>query len=599
MSASAAGPPHKKWVRDDLGEWVQNPAFDPAAGAGLLADNRSVRPSSVNPAPGSVASPSKKFIKDDLGRWVLNPAYKDHAAVAPLPRQRNPTSGSPGPPPQLWHERAHYHTAGHSVSSSSRYCDHPPPRVIAPRKEWERYDEERENFAEHLQDLELTATQQEAINMNIDRRHLDNWTLAQATDEFVQNWHDQILLTVKDSRYAQRGDVSMADLRFVVRHGAENPHMEEFPGVYTSRKNPGQPLTLSEALGNAEVRRQLVRPPEEHIRTPARVEAEYLADASPNTRASRCRANEPVWNLAGDFVVVAVNGKTYWLGCMTQCDLLYGERVCEALKLINCAAVIPPAALVQGYTGEEKNKNKDIAKGKFGDGLLSACTVFTKSGGSSVIIGSCNFSYNFFFRPSSHRRQDLLHYKVAGGARAQRCLGSVPEVCASGLWSSDRDTVAIILQPDFRRDRYLFLNPGYHRACLQCEKYEVLIGPSFCGRVYVKGMLVEKLPAGGRGSSDYGRGSRKIFGCNLLRFEMMCRDRVGSIGGEDEKREIASAWIAVIQRMPEAVARHYRSIRDRTDPVVRAVLYDPGWTDSVGPGGQRQTRWVMARPPPS
>ena len=40
-------------------------------------------------------------------------------------------------------------------------------------------------------------------------------------------------------------------------------------------------------------------------------------------------------------------------------------------------------------------------------------------------------------------------------------------------------------------------------------------------------------------------------------------------------------------------------IMEKGDPVVRAVLYDPGWTDSVGPGGQRQTRWVMARPPPS
>lgn len=80
------------------------------------------------------------------------------------------------------------------------------------------------------------------------------------------------------------------------------------------------------------------------------------------------------------------------------------------------------------------------------------------------------------------------------------------------------------------------LRDGHGRKCR--NRFEILRGPQFENKIYVKGMLIQA-PAhsyGGRAPDD------KFFGYNLLVFDMKHRDRQNSITANEEKRAVVEAW---------------------------------------------------------
>jgi hypothetical protein len=71
-----------------------------------------------------------------------------------------------------------------------------------------------------------------------------------------------------------------------------------------------------------------------------------------------------------------------------------------------------------GHTGKEKlDGNKMTAKGKHGDGLQSALSVFvnarTGRPKGDVEIRTCGYQYKYEYRKKAHMDAETLHFQVS------------------------------------------------------------------------------------------------------------------------------------------------------------------------------------------
>ena len=261
-------------------------------------------------------------------------------------------------------------------------------RIPGPKSEWIRYEEDRPTIAEDALDLEQTARKGERVSMGIDKGHLKGiWPLVQATDELVQNWHDQTLLMLHGSKWVALGHVAVEALQLVVSVGAEDFFMARF-AVYRSRERKGYPLTLSEVWASSDIRRELVvggalpihggRGGSSSARSAGRPSGAGSswsggggrgAPGRGEERRPRGNANESLQPAAvvsdcfsASLFVVAADGQTYWLGSIDHTDYGEGGEVPSSTTLINCSAILPPAAFTQDWTGEEKREYEEVAK---------------------------------------------------------------------------------------------------------------------------------------------------------------------------------------------------------------------------------------------
>lgn len=107
----------------------------------------------------------------------------------------------------------------------------------------------------------------------------------------------------------------------------------------------------------------------------------------------------------------------------------------------------------------------------------------------------------------------MLHYDVKALGETQR------QDAGQVLYDYSTDTRANLKGADFRRDRYLFLTPGYLCLSTGSGSYEILLGPAFAGRLYVKGMHVDRIDTE-HGPKTSANNIAKLWGYNLCRFSM-------------------------------------------------------------------------------
>lgn len=225
------------------------------------------------------------------------------------------------------------------------------------------------------------------------------------------------------------------------------------------------------------------------------------------------------------------------------------------IRLVNYNSVLPPVCFIGGYSGTEKTaaENRQVSKGKFGDGMKSAVSVLLKKAKEITIITRGGFQYEFSYATRSTLSQraeaaQTLHYKVI----------SPPSVYKSSSDDFDATTDTLVLidlspkvlaQNPFVLDmtRYLFLDKSHTfggRLVKEPPKSPFqIIGTAerggFAnkpGRIYVKGMLAVN------NGDRWGSRSGPHFSYNFRGYDAMSRDRLDTMAEKEKKRWIAAAW---------------------------------------------------------
>eukprot|EP00392_Amoebophrya_sp_AT5.2_P013330 g13448.t1 len=393
---------------------------------------------------------------------------------------------------------------------------------------WEEYPAEWNEFKREFDVVHRQTNLDNCpVDLNITARAVQRWTSTNATDEFVQNFHDQTMLMVKNTRkYARSVDVDCIRL-----HVISSWH-EEYNSWGQGNNNK-------------------------------RFRAVFVADS---------------WE----------ENVSYKL------SLIDFDPAKRELKLINYSSVLPPRAFAAGHTGNEKlgDENAKKAKGKFGDGLQSACSVFARmhggphshnyGGGQGIEIESApGYKYQFKYQPQRHCASvHSLHYKLernTGGSAQHSGYHQHQDHNSyhNNFYNEEddfnplTDTRVCLRGVDFERKRYLFLNPKYlEDECFRPllsqtrreNRYEILRGPHWRNKIYVKGMLVQQPHLDAQGNRIKKRinpfawtclGYRwsaddKFYGYNLLDFDMKSRDRENSISMQEERHAIGQAWYEVL-----------------------------------------------------
>ena len=97
--------------------------------------------------------------------------------------------GGPPPPPPM----PAWTSTSTATSSSTRPIAAPPILKYSPPASDTDYSNNLDDGIHELERLSAyCVAHPDGENMNFTGRALQNWSLPQATDEFVQNWHDQV-----------------------------------------------------------------------------------------------------------------------------------------------------------------------------------------------------------------------------------------------------------------------------------------------------------------------------------------------------------------------------------------------------------------------
>ncbi|CAD7924081.1 unnamed protein product [Amoebophrya sp. A120] len=417
-------------------------------------------------------------------------------------------------------------------------------------------------------------------DLNITERAVARWTEVNATDEFVQNWHDQTILMIQNSHYYRsrvdvdsirlqvlKGDARNRDLMPMNNRGGMDQHNEwgsaEWSGDQQGGGGVGPGASSStcwnnrSGAGGAGAPHNCA-PYQDNASTPQRFRAVFLADDWQDERVSH------------------------------KLSLLDFDPQEKELTLINYSSVLPPRAFAAGHTGNEKlGQHQKRAKGKFGDGLQSACSVFARKGKHIRIDSAPGYQYTFQYQLQAGLDSVYtLHYKLSGTS----------EVCTAGGgdgfgldcgddFNSATDTRVRLRGANFDRQRYLFLNPEdmkdrcfrpFLRQKEMPNKYEILRGPCLRNRIYVKGMLVQQPHLDDHGARIALSKTDKYFGYNLLEFDMKSRDRENSIDMSQERHAIVHAWHEVLcKAYVDKSERSQREHEERARVLFRAFERAP------------------------
>lgn len=140
-------------------------------------------------------------------------------------------------------------------------------------------------------------------------------------------------------------------------------------------------------------------------------------------------------------------------------------------------------------------------------------------------------------------------------------------------------------------------------------------GSIYQGRIYVKGMVVVGAESSGRvwGGRGAPRQSKfaSLFGYNLKEFEVVSRDRQGTMEERDKKREICKAWSSYLfyqnqerKRCLSVAGALFEAIREHPECLEAAAIREnfsgertggnygakrKGEKSSLDGGGQQQT----------
>ncbi|CAD7951444.1 unnamed protein product, partial [Amoebophrya sp. A25] len=170
------------------------------------------------------------------------------------------------------------------------------------------------------------------------------------------------------------------------------------------------------------------------------------------------------------------------------------------------------------------------------------------------------YQYDFHYKKQQHSQAVTLHYTLSDvhechdhmQAHEYSQLNEIPD----DGYDSRYDTRVWLKGANFERRRYLFLNnyehlvfrPPLHGKHAGHNRFEILRGPAFRNKLYVKGMLVQQPHLDSHGNTWRGarRAGDKWYGYNFLDFDMKSRDRENSISYHEERANIVQAWHEVL-----------------------------------------------------
>ncbi|CAD7960426.1 unnamed protein product, partial [Amoebophrya sp. A120] len=279
------------------------------------------------------------------------------------------------------------------------------------------------------EDVERPREEQRIFDLT--NKYVKHWTPAQAMDEYVQNWYDQLENSVRLNGF----DVDLLKMTERTSHG--------------EKKKKKDKKIASSSTGNC--------PPEP----------------------------DEDWRL--EFTVSTPAAKKYRVG--------YISKESNILTMVNFSTTLPPKCFLLGYSGEEKERNgteHGETRGKFGDGLPSSTLVLTREPDTHVQLFSLGRRYHFSMKQNKdgvpcfamsiwrESEEDIR-------ARRLHCFDAYQDTAARIQCGRNWKT-------RFDRDRYLFLRHKTDKKLLgESPVAEILKGKRHKKKIYVKGMFVQEL----------------------------------------------------------------------------------------------------------